>query len=118
MGGYNDDNGKYAHVDEETLLSLTGSSSSSNGSWVKVRGGVFRGRLTVDNSSASPTVDVAIQTRRDSSDSSPRTVASFTQATGDGSEYKVFAGLDREIRAAMTQGGTGTVDVVVEGEIL
>lgn len=80
-----------------------------NGDPVACPGGTLRLLLNVSAASGTtPTLDVKIQTRKDSADtfrdlaSSP----SFAQKTAAGSERKCFPGCDREVRVVATIGGT------------
>lgn len=104
--GYQLGNGQASGSDDKTLFASATIIVTTNGDAVDVRNGCLA--LTLDVTAASgttPTLDVAIQTRKDSSDSW-RAIASFTQKTTTGSERKCFAGCDRQVRAVLTVGGT------------
>lgn len=118
--GYHRSNGQWADTEECVLLPSGTRTATENGDAYDAGArGVFRGILTVSAASGtSPTLDVAIQTRRNASDTW-RTVGSFAQATAAGAERKCFAGIDREVRAVATLGGTSpSFDVSVSGELV
>lgn len=103
---YQMSNGQASGTDDKTLFASATITATTNGDAVDVRHGVLA--LTLDVSAASgttPTLDVAIQTRKDSSDSW-RAVAAFAQATAVVAERKCFSGLDRQVRAVATVAGT------------
>jgi hypothetical protein len=64
----------------------------------------------------APTLDIAIQTRRDLADPW-RSVGAFPTATGAGAQRQCFTGLDRFVRAVATIGGAGaSFTFSVDGE--
>jgi hypothetical protein len=118
--GYHRSSGEWADVEEIVLLGAGTRTATENGAANDVGSrGILRGALVITAASGTtPTLDVAIQTRHDANDSW-RTVGSFAQATAAGSERKCFAGLDREIRAVATLGGTTpSFDLTVSGELV
>lgn len=93
--------------DEVTLLASAARTASFNGDAVEVGD---RGTLRLDlaitaASGTAPTLQVQIETRKNSSDAW-RVVDSFAVQTTTGTARKTFTGLDREARAACAIGGT------------
>jgi len=104
--GYQQKNGRYADTRDLALMGAVAMTATTNGGAVETDRGVARLTLSVTAASGTnPTLDVAIQTRKDGNDTW-RAVASFAQATAAGSERKCFSGLDREVRAVATIAGT------------
>lgn len=82
--------------------------ATTTGDPIDIRRGTLR--LTLDVTvvaGTNPTLDVELQTRRDSDDTW-RAVASFAQSTGVDAERAVFPGIDRQVRLVSTVGGTGS----------
>ncbi len=104
--GYQQTNGQQSGSDDVLLQPATTITATTNGDAIDVRHGVLALTLNVTAASGtSPTLDVAVQTRRDASDAW-RAVAAFAQKTAISSERKCFAGLDRQARVVNTVGGT------------
>lgn len=98
--------GAYADTDDITLAPSATITATTNGAAFDVRKGCLALTLNVTAASGtSPTLDVAVQTRRDASDAW-RAVAAFAQRTAAGSERRCFAGCDRQVRVVATVGGT------------
>lgn len=99
------------HVDakEITLLAASSRTASENSAWIDVGDAhTLRLDLTITaNSGTAETLDVTIQTRKDANDTA-RTLGTFTQKTDGTDERKCFSGLDRQIRAVTTIGGSDT----------
>lgn len=80
--------------------------ATTSGDAIDIRHGTLR--LTLDVTAVSgtnPTLDVMLQTRRDSTDTW-RNVQAFAQKTSVSSERSVFPGIDRQVRLVSTLGGT------------
>lgn len=110
MSYKNESNGQHVKARDVVLLASAARTATTSSDWIDV-GDAHTLRLLLDvtaGSGTNETWDVAVQTRKDASDSSPRTVGSFTQATGVTSERKAFSGLDRQVRVTGTIGGTDT----------
>lgn len=110
MSYQNPSNGQFVASKDITLLPSASRTATTAGDWFDV-GDAHTLRLLLDVTAASgtsPTWDVAVQTRKDASDASPRTVGSFAQKTGVASERKAFSGLDRQVRVNCTLGGSST----------
>ena len=104
--GYHKDNGQWADTDAITLQASAAKDATFNTDAIEL-GDRVSARLDLAVTAASgtlPTLDVEIQTSPDGS--TWTAVASFTQKTGTGSQHKLFAPLDRYVRAACTIGGT------------
>jgi hypothetical protein len=104
--GYQKTSGEFAEADDVVLFASAARTASANGTAVETDKGVLR--LLLDCTAASgttPTLDITIETRANSSDTY-RSVGTFTQVTAAGSARKCFSGCDREVRAVATIGGT------------
>lgn len=93
--------------DEVTLLPSAARTATFNGDSVEVGD---RGTLRLDlaitaMSGTTPTLQVQIETRKNSSDTW-RTVDAFPVQTATGTTRKTFTGLDRLVRAVSSIGGT------------
>ena len=114
--GYQRSTGQWADAENVTLHANANLTASANTTPVETDRGTLRATLTVANLQGDTTVDVDIETRKDSNDAW-RVVGSFTQATADGAERLCFAGCDREVRAAITMAGSSPdADVEIVGE--
>jgi len=114
--GYHKPDGGYADTEEINMASGVLSATQNGTSFVTGHRTALRLTLAVTAASASPTLDVAIETSRDGT--TWAAVAAFTQATGVTSQAKVFGPLDRYVRAKETLGGTGTVTRTITGELV
>lgn len=118
--GYTMQDGTFARGKDVELFSGS-MTATADGAAVEVGGaGVFRGELDVTAASGTnPTLDVEIETSHDGVNNW-RLVAAFAQKTGVANERKVFAGLDRFIRATATIGGSETPKFTfsVKGELV
>lgn len=98
--GYTMQNGRWADTEPVTPLPAGTRAETVTGEWIEL-GDRQTLRLTLDVSAASEegdeTLDVAIETSPDKT--TVVAVGSFTQADAVSSERKVFAGLDRFVRA-------------------
>lgn len=104
--GYQMNNGQQSGTDDVLLQQETTLTATANGAAIDVRHGVLALTLNVTAASGTtPTLDVAVQTRKDASDAW-RAVAAFAQKTAVSSERKCFSGLDRQARVVNTIGGT------------
>lgn len=104
--GYQMGNGQWADTVDCTLLQSATKTATFNTDAIEL-GDCASARLDLAVTAASgtlPTLDVEIQTSPDGS--TWTAVASFTQKTTTGSQHKLFAPLDRYVRAACTIGGT------------
>jgi hypothetical protein len=105
--GYTRQDGRFARGEDITPMPAGSKTVTTNGAPIEVGDAtVFRGFLDVTaRTGTSPTLDVTIETSHDGVNNW-RLVGAFAQKTNVGSERKVFAGLDRFIRAVATLGGT------------
>lgn len=104
--GYQLESKKQHSGTDDVLLHNGTLTATTNGAAVDVRRSGLALTLSVTAASGStPTLDVAVQTRRDASDAW-RAVGTFAQRTGVASERKCFAGCDRQVRVVSTLGGT------------
>lgn len=124
MGYKNESNGQHVNAVDVVLLASAAraGAGATNGDWLDV-GEAHTLRLVLTCSALAgtdETLDCAVQTRRDPSDASPRTVGSFTQQLAAATERKAFSGLDRQVRVVATLGGTGspTYTAGVSGELV
>lgn len=100
--------------DEITLLASASRSASFNGDAVEV-GDRPTLRLSLAISAISTTLQVQIETRKDSDDTW-RTVDAFPVQSTTGTVRKVFSGCDRFVRAVSTLGGaSATYQLTGEG---
>src|SRR5687767_3449690 len=114
--GYQDGALKYVDAEDITLFGSAARTATTNGDAVDTGRGVLRLTLDVTAVSGTPTLDVEIQTRKDSTDAW-RAIASFAQKTGVSSERKCFSGCDRQVRAVATiGGGTPSLTFSVSGD--
>lgn len=98
--------GHQGNTDDFIVQASTTLTATTNGAAVDCPGGTLRLLLNVSAASGTtPTLDCAIQTRKDANDTY-RAVAAFAQKTAAGSERKCFSGLDRQVRVVSTIGGT------------
>lgn len=103
--GYHMQSGRYANVEDLILAPSAARTATGNGAAVEL-GDRTAVRLTLDVTAASgtgPTLDVTVQTSRDGV--TWYEAGTFTQATGAGTQRKVFA-VDRFVRGSWTVGGT------------
>lgn len=113
---------EFVQAKSATLLALAARTASADGAWIDVGNAhTLRLDLTITaNSGTDETLDVTIQTRRDANDTARTLGTAFTQATDDTDQRKVFAGLDRQVRASTVIGGTNTPSFTfsVAGELV
>lgn len=108
MAYQNPSNGQFVTARDVVMLPSAARTATVAGDWFDV-GDAHTLRLLLDVTAASgttPTFDVTVQTRKDASDASPRSVGTFTQKTTTGTERKAFCGFDRQARVNVTIGGT------------
>ncbi len=108
--------GRYADTLDVDLMDQSSTSTSANSDGFELGDrGVACLELDVTTATAG-TLDVAIKTSKDNGvNDAWRSVASFTQVTGTGTERKSFSGLDRFIRAEATI-VTGPFAFTISGE--
>lgn len=104
--GYKTTSGRWADTEAVTLLASAAKDATFNTDAIELgdRGSARLDLAVTAASGTNPTLDVEIQTSPDGS--TWTAVASFTQKTTTGSQHKLFAPLDRYVRAACTIGGT------------
>lgn len=121
MSYKNESNGQHVKAKDLTMIGSAARTATAAGDWFDV-GDAHTLRLLLDVTAASgttPTLDVVVQTRKDASDSSPRTAATFTQATAATNERKAVSALDRQARVNCTIAGTTpSFTFSVSGEIV
>jgi len=96
--------------DEVTLLAAAARTATFNGDAYEV-GDRPSLRLDLDITAVAgtlPTLHVQIETRKEYASGTWRVVDAFTLASTVSAQRKVFAGLDRHVRAVCTIGGTGS----------
>jgi len=106
--GYVMQNGRYANTIPCPLFgpgALNAPTTNSNPVELGDRGTVRLNLAVAAVTGVAPTLDIAIQTRRDSADAW-RTVGSFATASAVGVQRACFAGIDRFVRAVANVGGT------------
>ncbi len=109
MSYKNESNGEHVTAKDVVMLGSAARTATTSGDWLDV-GDAHTLRLLLDCTAISgtdETLDVTVETRKDASDASPRTVGAFAQLLAAGSARKAFSGFDRQVRVTATLGGTG-----------
>lgn len=97
---------RYVQSEDVTVLASAARTATAQSAAVDVEARAVVLDLVVSVvSGTSPTLDVVIETRRDSSDTW-RSLGAFAQKTTAVTERKGFAGVDRQVRANYTIAGT------------
>src|SRR5260370_19525821 len=100
-------NGRWADTLPFTPFGVQTLTASTNSTQIEL-GDRAVARLTLNVTAVAgtaPTLDIAIQTRRDDADTW-RTIGTFPTANGVANQRLCFNGLDRFVRAVVTIGGT------------
>lgn len=119
MGGYFNSQDQWVNTQS---VSLSASAVTAAGNTVAIDSGdTTEARLTLHVTAASgttPSITVNVQTSPD--DTTWSTVASFTAATATSTQQKVFAPLDRYVRAQWAQptGTTPSFTFAITGDLI
>lgn len=111
--GYRKQNGEWADT-EELIVKASGTIAADVDGDSLELGDRSTLRLLVTATAASGTMDITMQTSPDNS--TWRTLGTFTQLTGTGSERKSFPGCDRFVRASYNVSGGGSYTLSIVGE--
>lgn len=104
--GYKQANGEWAATKAATVQASASQTVTFNSAGLEL-GDKGTVRLTLDVTAAtgtSPTLDVTMETSQDNA--TWTSLGTFAQKTTTGSEFKIFSGCGRFVRAACTIGGT------------
>lgn len=105
--GYSKSNGQWADTQDVTLAASAARTATGNGDAVEL-GDRGTAALTLDVTAVggtTPSATVTIETSKDGS-TGWTAVAAFSAATAVSAQRKVFAGLDRYVRASWAISGT------------
>ncbi|MGK3995103.1 hypothetical protein [Sorangium sp. So ce1024] len=114
--GYWDSHNRFVSAGKVVIAGAVTRTTTGNGPAVEIGDmGTLRLRLNVTATEGTPTLDITLQTSKDGS--TWRTLGTFAQATGEGSELKSFPGCDRYVREAATVGGSDpSITYTIDGE--
>lgn len=117
---YRMNSGRYSSVEDINLGALQGKTVSVDGdsAIIEVGVGVIALKLTASAVGASATLDLTVETSHDGVNgwASAGTFTQVTSTVGTQSQYKAFA-VGRFVRVDYNIGGTGTLDIVLTGDI-
>lgn len=124
--GYQLSNGRWSGTQSIQLEGVSGKtvSATEKSNVVEVGGGSVALVLAASNVGASATLDVTVETSRDgatwyTASNGATNAGKFTQVTSTaGTQAQgLYVVVDRYMRLNLALGGTGTVDLVVTGEV-